>query len=261
MNGYPNWIEHVRSSHLFNWHNFKGFEQYTTNNKHFRSNPSYSSLMLRYNNTESQPGYPERFYIDENFKVVRSGDIVKETSSLICLDWNEIIIDMDKNFINIGNHPVRISLHDITKYHKDGVPFRKNTDKPAIKIDEIKVIRRDYRGCMEHQIPWYPGPSATNIINYREYWDNGKFVKNTWDFIIYDWGSIMFPFWNTFSTYGGPNYPLYKNQDTRLSETENEFWTVLKTLKEPVSPFSNQFFNHTTDEFRVLDIIQRDYKK
>jgi hypothetical protein len=246
---FPVWTDHVQSDKLFKWKDDGSFK---VNHMVSRQSSVYNS------NTNADLSIPHHILMSDvenvprNFKETPRYD--RQRVSYISMDW------VRPQETNLEFHPSLIVMNNVHRY--DDLLSGKISDEnvEAITIDTLEVLWRTYEQCQNNNIPYRPGPHTITITNYREYWKDGKFLRREWDGLKYDWEamylgrlhSFMYitddaPSWKEHTPFGIADVPQIKIK--KLQD-------LLHSLQKPATPFANEFFNHTTDEFRFMEIVQ-----
>jgi hypothetical protein len=241
------WIEHIRSSNLFNWNEYDGFEPI----------PIQTNKYVKWRNTNDySPRVPSSFLVSKDLYVEDIGQgITEQGCETITLD-----LKVPKSHIKSNDaviYPEHITMKGITRHLKNGKLHQDASAISAIYIPAMKVQWRNLDDYKYDADNWRPGPVTMWFDNYREFWFEGNFIKANWDNVIYDWNDIVYPFFSDLSTYGSPNFKICGNRVRELMDGEIKLLSLLRSLHRPLTPIGNNFFGSASDDMRYLNIIQK----
>jgi hypothetical protein len=262
---YPNWTSAIRSPYLMDWAKHPKFIPKTPS-KSRNTDPVYD-YMESYYNTVRHPDVPLAG-IDTDKSVSDTSQVLIdaqndstiiipshiESARKIQLSWN--LLHGENAWVDTHYHPSHIGMIWLERHLKDNV-FHRNDWLPAITINDLHLSWNDYSFCQSKTATYRPGPEIITINNYKEFWSKGKFIRNSYTSIFYQWvGGLNLLETNNLD--GDNNLTWYPiNKSAKLTVNQKKLYDLLNTLQAPATPFENRFFNSDTDEFRFMDIMHR----
>jgi hypothetical protein len=169
----------------------------------------------------------------------------EQTAGYILLKWTPL---EGEPMLENGKNPRKINSYGIHRHFEDGILHSYTPDEPAISVKRIHALWDSPTECEENNTTYRPGPNQIMIRNYQEYWNHGEFSHAKWDGILLKW-------WLGFETSMVPSDYVTNGNIIKNQKSVEKILDLMQSVNAPMAPLINEFFNHTTDEFRFLEIM------
>jgi hypothetical protein len=240
-----NWIEYIRERDLFEWGHHKDFneiiyDEELEQQQYFRNSKfslGYLHHICYHYLTKALPQFKSEIKMDE------------------CAWIKMGFVPEDQYEMNdIGFHPISFHMHNIRRYTLDG-KIHNDEGSPAITVKDMFAVWNNFETCKKYNITHRPGPIVISILGYKEYWDNGVFIRAGWNDMRLEWNPRPNSLASGMQTAYGPDWKVHTRVED-MGPSEKKIIALLHSLEEPATPFNNKFFNSVSDEFRYLDLVQ-----